>query len=223
MASDEIDVHLDDARQRLEDAKASVQRPETNLAAKYVAAQTQIATVEILLAAVLAVKNINIQPSHHECECSCEMPNFPIPSIFLDNTDVATVLRFVGWDEPDVDTMCAIACAEAPAKLDHHIPTVYADAVGDLELADPIYHGSFGFLQIRAIRSPESQYKSVDRWRVPGPALLNPFYCAWVALQLKNAYGLDIWSKYKDGSYKQHLGMRPALVTGHPQRDAWWR
>jgi hypothetical protein len=140
----------------------------------------------------------------------------------LDNTDVATVLRFVGWAEADIDIACAIACAEAGADLTLTPPTVYADAVGDLTLAGPVWHGSFGFLQVRSLRAPEVQYQSVDRWRVPGPALLDPFYCASAALKLKNAFGFGMWSTYTSGAYQQHMGKRPKLVTGHKDAQKWW-
>lgn len=140
----------------------------------------------------------------------------------LDNTDLATICLFVGWDPADIDTICAIGCAEAKADLTATPPTIYADAVGDLNLVGPIWHGSMGWPQTRALRDVGTQYQSIDAYRAEGPILLDPIVAAVVALKLKNAYGWGIWSTYTDGSYKQYLGLRPKVITGHPNRSKWW-
>lgn len=146
-------------------------------------------------------------------------------SLDLDLTDFATVMRLAGWPETEIDTGCAVAMAEAGKDKIATAPTVWADAVGDLTLVSPVYGVSMGPFQIRRIRDPLAQFQNFDRWRC-GPALFVPFYNCWAALQIKNALGWGAWSTYgttDTAPYKQYLGWRPKLVTGHPSASQWWK
>ena len=140
-------------------------------------------------------------------------------SVDVDTTDLATLLTLVGWPADQIDTACAVALAEAG---NGDKSGVYADAVGDLNIVDPVWGASIGPFQIRAIRAPLSQYQSFDRWRC-APALLNPFYNCWVALQVYKALGWGAWSTYTQGTYQQYVGKRPKIVTGHSAASSWWK
>jgi hypothetical protein len=96
---------------------------------------------------------------------------------------------------------------------------VYSDAVGDLSLISEKYGPSIGPFQRRSLREP-LKWAVYDRYCFAW-ALLDPFYNAVAAKALLEARGWEMWSAYKSGSYKEHVGKDFVLVTGHPRANEW--
>lgn len=113
-------------------------------------------------------------------------------------------------------------------------PSVYFDAVGDLDLLDkPLdpknpagpkvsskYGPSISHFQIRALRDP-SAWGVKDRVRI-AEQLRDPAFASHAAYVISDG-GTDFtpWSAFKSGSYLPHVGKDYQLVTGHPRAGEW--
>lgn len=104
-----------------------------------------------------------------------------------------------GFTRKQARIMSAIAMCEAPAVVSG-VNYADNDLVGDLELADRTWGGSYSFFQIRTLRSHKGtgQYRDELRLRNPGFAVRS-------ARQVFLDQGFNAWATYSSGMYKAFL------------------
>lgn len=136
-----------------------------------------------------------------------------VATVDVNMLNLKTVMKLAGWPDAQLDLGQAIAQAESQ---------MYADAVGDVNLASEKWGPSIGLFQIRSLRSPQS-FGGNDAWRYAWP-LRQPFYNCQAALAItKGGTDFSAWSVFTSGSYKQYLGQDPTIRTGHSAAANWWK
>jgi len=96
----------------------------------------------------------------------------------------------------------------------------YADAVGDIALADAKWSYSFGLFQIRALHHPE-QYPFPDTLRVPSK-LKSVAFQAYAAYEISH-HGVDWskWSTWRSNAYAPYAGRNFTIKYGHRSAAEW--